>query len=83
MAATSRRFAANLNLAEDHTYTDSQNPSGAMGLNLLSACDLPYVPIYQIQGSGLSAAVTGSVTTRGVVVGDYEGPMPNLRGFYI
>jgi len=83
MVATSRRFAANLNLAEDHTYTDSQNPSGAMGLNLLSACDLPYVPIYQIQGSGLSAAITGNVTTRGVVVGDYEGPAPNLRGFYI
>ena len=83
MAATSRRFAANLNLAEDHTYTDSQNPSGAMGLNLLSACDLPYVPIYQIQGSGLSAAITGNVTTRGVVVGDYEGLAPNLRGFYI
>jgi len=70
-------------LAEDHTYTDSQNPSGAMGLNLLSACDLPYVPIYQIQGSGLSAAITGNVTTRGVVVGDYEGLAPNLRGFYI
>ncbi len=40
-------------------------------------------PIYAIQGSGLTAAITGPVTTRGVVVGDYEGASPNLRGFYL
>ena len=36
-----------------------------------------------IQGSGDTAAITGTVTTRGVVVGDYEGPSPALRGFFI
>jgi predicted extracellular nuclease len=36
-----------------------------------------------IQGSGATAAVTGPVTVRGVVVGDYEGPSPALRGFYL
>ena len=36
-----------------------------------------------IQGSGATAAITGSVTTRGVVVGDHEGPSPALRGLYV
>lgn len=36
-----------------------------------------------IQGSGANAAITGSVTVRGVVVGDHEGPAPALRGLYI
>jgi uncharacterized protein len=46
-------------------------------------CSLTYTPIYAIQGSGPTAAITGSVTTQGVVVGDYEGPSPALRGFYL
>ena len=40
-------------------------------------------PVPAIQGRGDTAAITGSVTTRGVVVGDYEGPSPALRGFYL
>ena len=36
-----------------------------------------------IQGSGDTAAITGTVTVRGVVVGDYEGASPALRGFYL
>jgi uncharacterized protein len=46
-------------------------------------CEQPFTPIFAIQGSGETAAITGSVTTQGVVVGDYEGPSPALRGFYI
>jgi len=46
-------------------------------------CEAATTPIPAIQGSGDTAAVTGSVTTRGVVVGDYEGPSPALRGFFI
>jgi predicted extracellular nuclease len=46
-------------------------------------CTLPYTPIYQIQGSGLTVALPGSRTSQGVVVGDYEGPSPALRGFFI
>ncbi len=45
-------------------------------------CSLPYTPIYDIQGSGLSAAITGNVTTQGVVVGDFEGSA-NALGFYM
>jgi uncharacterized protein len=46
-------------------------------------CSLSYTPIYAIQGSGPAAAITGPVSTQGVVVGDYEGPSPALRGFYL
>jgi predicted extracellular nuclease len=46
-------------------------------------CEVAATPIPAIQGSGDTAAVTGRVTTRGVVVGDYEGASPALRGFFI
>ncbi|CAN7420816.1 ExeM/NucH family extracellular endonuclease [Terrabacter sp. LjRoot27] len=49
----------------------------------VSPCEVTPTSIPTIQGSGDTAAVTGSVTTRGVVVGDYEGPSPALRGFFI
>lgn len=48
-----------------------------------AACNDPFTPIYAIQGSGATAAITGTVSTQGVVVGDYEGATPALRGFYI
>jgi predicted extracellular nuclease len=44
-------------------------------------CNGRYTPAYMIQGSGATAAVTGSTTTRGVVVGDYE--VGGLAGFYL
>lgn len=48
-----------------------------------SACGQPHLAIPAIQGSGAEAAITGTVTVEGVVVGDYEGPAPALRGFYL
>lgn len=45
-------------------------------------CADPFTPIYVIQGSGSSAATTGTVTTQGVVVGDFEGTAA-ASGFYI
>jgi hypothetical protein len=68
---------------------DTNDPPDTMTANFVSTfsvigvCDLPYTPIYQIQGSGMSAAITGNVATKGVVIGDYEGASPALRGFYI
>jgi predicted extracellular nuclease len=47
------------------------------------ACAEPSTPIPAVQGSGASVAVTGTVTVQGVVVGDYEGPSPALRGFFL
>jgi predicted extracellular nuclease len=49
----------------------------------VDTCPLPYTPIYAIQGSSPAAATTGPVVTEGVVVGDYEGASPALRGFYL
>lgn len=46
-------------------------------------CEEPFTPIFAIQGRGAEAAILGTVTTRGVVIGDFEGPAPNLRGFYL
>lgn len=48
-----------------------------------AACSQATTPISTIQGSGDEAAVTGDVSVRGVVVGDFEGRNPNLRGFYL
>ncbi|HST81700.1 MAG TPA: hypothetical protein VLL08_08210, partial [Kineosporiaceae bacterium] len=47
------------------------------------ACTGPATPIPAIQGTNEAAAITGAVTIRGVVVGDYEGASPALRGFYL
>lgn len=46
-------------------------------------CTETDTPIGVVQGAGASAAVTGITTVQGVVVGDYEGPSPRLRGFYL
>ena len=46
-------------------------------------CTLTYTPIYLIQGSGPATLISGSVTTQGVIVGDYEGASPGLRGFFL
>lgn len=45
-------------------------------------CDQDFTAIFSIQGSGPSAAITGNVTTEGVVVGDFEGTS-GLQGFYL
>jgi|GEM_PF-265352 len=49
---------------------------------VVPVCEQPFTPIYAIQGSGSSAAITGNVTTQGVVVGDFETSAA-LQGFYL
>jgi hypothetical protein len=45
-------------------------------------CSAAFTPIHNVQGSGETNPMNGmTVTIRGVVVGDYEGPSPALRGF--
>ena len=73
------------------TDQDPDDPYDAMladvtvrfATNDTDPCLRAITPIPAIQGSGSSAAVTGAVTTRGVVVGDYEGPSPAQRGFFL
>jgi predicted extracellular nuclease len=54
-----------------------------VGFTTFDICAQPYTKIPVIQGSGATVALTGTQTTQGVVVGDYEGPSPALRGFFI
>ena len=44
--------------------------------------EVPVEPIYNIQGSGSSAAITGVVTTEGIVVGDFQ-TSAGIQGFYM
>jgi predicted extracellular nuclease len=82
-----------MNVEPDETFfVNVTNVSGATlgdgeGLGTIldddfDICATTFTPIYQIQGSGLAAAITGNVTTQGVVVGDYEGSA-GLQGFYL
>ena len=76
-------------LANQVLDVDSNDPPDNMvanftvGFSTVDACTLPFTPIYDIQGSSATAAITGNVATQGVVVGDYEGASPALRGFYL
>ena len=72
------------------TDQDSDDPPDVMAASVTSTfstdadpCTLPFTPVYAIQGAGATAAITGTVTTQGMVVGDFEGPSPALRGFYL
>jgi predicted extracellular nuclease len=75
--------------AANVTDQDSNDPPDAMsvdftaGFSTSDVCTGPYTPIPTIQGSGASVTLSGTQTTQGVVVGDYEGPSPALRGFFI
>ncbi|MBS1115621.1 MAG: uncharacterized protein H6Q87_5 [candidate division NC10 bacterium] len=61
---------------------DNMMANFVVGFTPYDICVTSYTPIYAIQGSGLSAAVAGAVTTQGVVVGDFEGSA-GLGGFYL
>lgn len=75
-------------LAAQVSDVDADDPPDAMAADRVAtfstpaACGAPFTPIPQIQGTGTSAAVTGSVVTEGVVVGDFEGSA-GLQGFYL
>lgn len=72
------------------TDQDDVDPPDAMAADVSATfttvgdpCLMSYTPAYAIQGSGATPAITGPVTTMGVVVGDYEGPSPAQRGFFL
>ena len=90
--------AAPLAAGEDCTFTvtaskvsdvDTNDPPDLLAddvstsFGVVDTCTADFTPIYDIQGSGSAAAITGTVSTKGVVVADYEGPSPKLRGFYL
>ncbi len=62
---------------------DTMSVNFVVGFTPFDVCAQPFTPIPAIQGSGATVALPGTRTTQGVVVGDYEGPSPALRGFFI
>jgi predicted extracellular nuclease len=76
-------------IAGNITDQDTADPPDVMAANVASSftvinpCTGIATPTFAIQGPGATAAITGSVLTRGVVIADYEGAAPALRGFYI
>ncbi|HSL32776.1 MAG TPA: Ig-like domain-containing protein, partial [Candidatus Limnocylindrales bacterium] len=75
-------------IAAQVTDEDGSDPPDNMTVDFtvsftsVDVCLQPFTPIYQIQGSGSAAAITGNITTKGVVVGDFEGTT-GLSGFYL
>jgi len=76
-------YASNVTDQDANDPPDNLLNDVVLSFTPYDVCAQPFTPIYEIQGSGAEAAITGSVTTKGVVVGDYEGPSPTLRGFYL
>ena len=74
-------FFVNFDNVTGATVTDGQG-QGTIVNDDIDFCTLSYTPIYAIQGSGLSTPIPGIVTTKGVVVGDFEGTAA-ASGFYI
>ncbi|HSK88403.1 MAG TPA: ExeM/NucH family extracellular endonuclease, partial [Anaerolineales bacterium] len=74
--------------ADQVSDQDANDPPDNLELNFtvafssLDYCAADYTPIYDIQGSGTAAAITGDVLTQGVVVGDFEGA-GGIGGFYL
>ncbi|MFN8480934.1 MAG: ExeM/NucH family extracellular endonuclease, partial [Kouleothrix sp.] len=63
---------------------EARSSSGSIALTVtLPPCAAPDVTIGSVQGSGAATSATGTVTVQGVVVADYEGASPQLRGFYL
>jgi len=75
-------LAAQVSDQDGNDPPDNMAIDFVVGFSPFDVCATPFTPIYSIQGSGLSAAITGTVTTQGVVVGDFEGTA-GASGFYI
>ena len=76
-------YAANVTDQDNNDPPNNMVLDFVVGFTPFDVCTTSFTPIYSIQGSGATVALTGTRTTQGVVVGDYEGPSPALRGFFI
>ncbi|MHB0966837.1 MAG: ExeM/NucH family extracellular endonuclease [Bellilinea sp.] len=77
-------FAANVTDQDANDPPDAMEADFSITFSAFDACQVTdYTRIFDIQGSGATVAISGPVATRGVVVGDYEGASPALRGFFV
>ncbi len=79
---TTRQPAARLSMAVAAVVASLSfaAPAAAQAVDPCAATD---TPIGAVQGSGATVALPGTRTVQGVVVADYEGASPALRGFYL
>lgn len=71
-------------ISDADTIDPPDNLAATVTASFTVAGDAPVTPISEIQGTGETSPLAGStVTIEGIVVGDYEGPAPALRGFYV
>ena len=75
-------FFVNVNNVTGAAVADGQGTGTILNDDAGDPCADPFTPIFSIQGTGGSAAITGDVTTEGIVVGDFEGTAAN-SGFFI
>jgi predicted extracellular nuclease len=77
-------LAAQVSDQDNNDPPDNMVANFTVGFSTVDACTLAYTPAYDIQGDGAATPLNGAtVTTQGVVVGDYEGASPALRGFFL
>ena len=77
-------IAANIAALSDAALTMAADYTWSFTTASADPCTTSITAAYVIQGAGAASLIVGqTVTTRGVVVGDYEGPAPALRGFYL
>ncbi|MBD2042169.1 ExeM/NucH family extracellular endonuclease [Microcoleus sp. FACHB-672] len=68
--------------SSDPAYSNSLTPVPNVNVNIVDN-EFTLTPIYDIQGSGAASSLVGNtVTTQGVVVGDFQGSA-GLNGFFI
>ncbi|MDZ7631975.1 MAG: ExeM/NucH family extracellular endonuclease [Gemmatimonadaceae bacterium] len=81
---TATIIAAQVTAASDAALAMAADYSWSFTTISGNACTDAFTPAYTVQGSGATTPLAGqTVTTAGVVVGDYEGVAPALRGFYV
>jgi predicted extracellular nuclease len=75
-------LAAQVSDQDGNVPYDNMEADFVVGFTPYDVCAQSFTPIYTIQGSGLSTPIPGTVTTKGVVVGDFEGTA-SASGFYL
>ncbi|MES3033798.1 MAG: ExeM/NucH family extracellular endonuclease [Gemmatimonadota bacterium] len=81
---TGRVIAATVAAVSDAALRMAADYDWSFTIAATDPCTVAYTAPYTIQGTGATSTLVGqSVVTRGIVVGDYEGASPGLRGFYL
>ncbi len=71
-------------IAKDLPLWQRKAVGTTVAIGAAPACTSPVVTIGSVEGTGDISPKSGqTVSVRGTVVADYEGPQPALRGFYL